>query len=182
MANIRVTCPTCQTELEIDEVYVGQEVECGNCLQVFVARRDTAAVPAAADERPAAGSRRGSAAERDRPSRRRDDEYEEDDRPARRSRRRDDDDYEFDRPSRRHREPPKSRVAYILLGIFLGELGVHNFYAGHTNAAVWQLVITLVSIPLMCVFVGFLTIFIPMIWAIVDVCTIDRDADGRLME
>ena len=36
MPNIRVTCPTCKTELEVDAAHEGQEVECGNCLQVFI--------------------------------------------------------------------------------------------------------------------------------------------------
>jgi len=157
----------------IDKQYEGQEVECGNCFQVFVAQQQ-AAVLASEDERPASGSQRGS---------RRRDDYDDDDdrerRPSRRRRRRDDYDDYYDSP---RGTPRKSRVAYILLGVFLGELGVHNFYAGYTNAAVGQLVITLVSIPLMCVFIGFITIFIPLIWSIVDVCTIDRDATGRLME
>ena len=37
MPNIRVTCPACNTTLELDAQYAGQEVECGSCLQVFVA-------------------------------------------------------------------------------------------------------------------------------------------------
>src|SRR5262249_24789296 len=38
MSTIRVTCPTCNSELEVDAEFDGQEVECGNCLQVFVAK------------------------------------------------------------------------------------------------------------------------------------------------
>src|SRR5262245_27835588 len=34
---------------------------------------------------------------------------------------------------------PKSRTTYILLGVFLGPLGAHNFYAGYTGRAVGQL-------------------------------------------
>ncbi|MBY0457120.1 MAG: hypothetical protein K2V38_07275, partial [Gemmataceae bacterium] len=37
MPDIRVTCPACKTQLEIDAAHEGQEVECGNCLEVFVA-------------------------------------------------------------------------------------------------------------------------------------------------
>jgi hypothetical protein len=36
MANIRVTCPTCGKLLEVGEEHAGQEVECGECFQVFV--------------------------------------------------------------------------------------------------------------------------------------------------
>lgn len=30
-------------------------------------------------------------------------------------------------------DTPKSRLAYILMGLFLGGLGVHNFYAGYNG-------------------------------------------------
>ena len=39
MATIRVRCPTCNAELEVDSRHEGEEVECGSCLQVFTARR-----------------------------------------------------------------------------------------------------------------------------------------------
>ena len=64
----------------------------------------------------------------------------------------------------------KSRVAYILLGVLLGSLGIHNFYAGHTGRAVAQLLITVLSL-------GFLG-FVSYIWAIVDICTVNQDANG----
>ena len=38
---------------------------------------------------------------------------------------------------------PKSRLVYIILAIFLGGFGVHNFYAGYTKNAVIQLLLTL---------------------------------------
>jgi hypothetical protein len=39
MANIRVTCPACNTTLEIDKKNEGEEIECGNCLEVFKATK-----------------------------------------------------------------------------------------------------------------------------------------------
>ncbi len=39
----------------------------------------------------------------------------------------------------------KSKIAAGLLGIFLGALGVHNFYLGNTGKAVAQLLITVLS-------------------------------------
>lgn len=39
----------------------------------------------------------------------------------------------------------KSKIAAGLLGIFLGCLGVHNFYLGYTGKAVAQLLITILS-------------------------------------
>ena len=40
---------------------------------------------------------------------------------------------------------PKSKMAAGLLGIFLGALGVHNFYLGYTSKAVAQLLLTLIG-------------------------------------
>ena len=39
----------------------------------------------------------------------------------------------------------KSKIAAGLLGIFLGGLGIHNFYLGYTTKAVIQLVVSLVG-------------------------------------
>ncbi len=39
----------------------------------------------------------------------------------------------------------KSKLAAGLLGIFLGGLGVHNFYLGYTGKAVAQLLISILS-------------------------------------
>ncbi|MDR2374544.1 MAG: NINE protein [Bifidobacteriaceae bacterium] len=40
----------------------------------------------------------------------------------------------------------KSKIAAGLLGIFLGSLGVHNFYLGRTGAAIAQLLISVLSL------------------------------------
>lgn len=40
---------------------------------------------------------------------------------------------------------PKSKIAAGLLGIFLGAIGVHNFYLGYTGKAVAQLLIALLT-------------------------------------
>ncbi len=39
----------------------------------------------------------------------------------------------------------KSKLAAGLLGIFLGSLGVHNFYLGYTGKAIAQLLISLLT-------------------------------------
>ncbi len=65
---------------------------------------------------------------------------------------------------------PKDKVVYAMLGCLLGYLGIHNFYAGYVGRGIAQLLISVLSM-------GFL-FFIPMIWAIVEVCTIEYDAYG----
>ncbi|WP_446744418.1 NINE protein [Silvibacterium acidisoli] len=66
--------------------------------------------------------------------------------------------------------PRKSRVAYVLLAVFLGAFGGHNFYAGYVKKAVIQLCIT--------VFTCFTGAIVSWIWAIVEACMVDRDDDG----
>lgn len=66
----------------------------------------------------------------------------------------------------------KSRIAFVMLGIFLGSLGVHNFYAGYVWRGVLQLVITVATL-------GYAAV-ISWIWAIVEVCTVDRDAQNQV--
>lgn len=76
----------------------------------------------------------------------------------------------------------KSKLAAGLLGIFIGSLGVHNFYLGYSSKAVIQLVLCL------C---GFLTCgitsVIAEIWGLVDgvmilTGSIDRDGNGNLLK
>jgi TM2 domain-containing membrane protein YozV len=65
---------------------------------------------------------------------------------------------------------PKTRVTFVLLGIFLGVFGVHNFYAGYAKKGAIQLCVTLLS----C-FYGAL---VSWIWAIIEICTVNKDAEG----
>lgn len=66
----------------------------------------------------------------------------------------------------------KSRVVYILLGIFLGGLGIHNFYAGRWTSGAIQLAITLLLSWLV----------VPIIfvwgWVIYELCTVRADGKG----
>ena len=74
--------------------------------------------------------------------------------------------------------PPKSKVAAALLAFFLGGLGIHRFYLGHTGTGIAMLVMF---------FAGFatcgLTWFATGIWALVDLILILtgglREANGR---
>ena len=62
----------------------------------------------------------------------------------------------------------KSKLAAGLLGIFLGSLGVHNFYLGHTGKAVGQLVGTIVGYVLLIVVIGIFIIAGISIWALIE--------------
>jgi TM2 domain-containing membrane protein YozV len=64
----------------------------------------------------------------------------------------------------------KDRRTFILLGVLLGMLGAHNFYAGYKSKAFAQLAISILSL-------GFAS---PMswVWALIDVLTIEEDSTG----
>jgi TM2 domain-containing membrane protein YozV len=64
----------------------------------------------------------------------------------------------------------KSRTAFIVLGIFLGAFGAHNFYAGYTGKAIGQLCLTVLSFFYLAV--------ASWIWAVVEICIIDKDSAG----
>jgi len=64
----------------------------------------------------------------------------------------------------------KDRVAYILLAVFIGHLGIHNFFAGYTSRGVIQLVITIVTSG-----IGGIATWI---WAIIEAITVTKDANG----
>lgn len=70
----------------------------------------------------------------------------------------------------------KSRLIYILLALFLGGFGIHNFYAGYTKKAIIQL---------LCTFPGALLV-VPVlilgIWILVDIVTVTKDAEGNAFE
>lgn len=67
----------------------------------------------------------------------------------------------------------KSRTAYVLLGLFLGCLGIHNFFAGYTGKAIAQLLISLL--------IGWLIIplIVVSIWVLIEICTVTQDAQGN---
>lgn len=71
----------------------------------------------------------------------------------------------------------KSKLAAGLLAIFLGQLGIHNFYLGYTKNAVIQLV---VSLALSWTFVAPVAMWI---WAVVEAVKIFQgqmpDAEGN---
>lgn len=63
-------------------------------------------------------------------------------------------------------DTPKSRLAYILLGLFLGGLGVHNFYAGYNGKGIAQLLSFGILTPVV------------WIWVIVEIITVTKDVQG----
>ena len=76
-----------------------------------------------------------------------------------------------------NRDPnAKSKMAAGLLGIFLGAIGVHNFYLGYTGKAVAQLLITVLSCGILSV--------VSVVWGLIEGImilsgSINTDANGN---
>lgn len=66
----------------------------------------------------------------------------------------------------------RSRGIYIALGIFLGGLGIHNFYAGYIGRAIAQLLITLL------LWWTIITIPAVIVWVIIEMCLVTKDNRG----
>lgn len=74
----------------------------------------------------------------------------------------------------------KSKMAAGLLGIFLGSLGIHNFYLGYTTKAIIQLVVTLLGGAITC---GIASLAV-YVWGLVEgimilTGSINTDANGN---
>lgn len=71
--------------------------------------------------------------------------------------------------------PPKQLLIGVLLALFLGVFGAHNFYLGYTGRAVAQLLITVLTFGLGGIITG--------IWALIELIMMATgslpDAEGR---
>lgn len=62
----------------------------------------------------------------------------------------------------------KSKVAAALLAFFLGYLGIHRFYLGHTNTGIAMLVLWIVGSITVWFVIGVIPLAVVGIWGFVD--------------
>lgn len=63
----------------------------------------------------------------------------------------------------------KSRLTYILLALFLGPWGIHNFYAGYSGKGIIQLLLGITGFG----------ILITLPWCILDMICVKLDGEGK---
>lgn len=78
---------------------------------------------------------------------------------------------------------PHSRVVAALLAFFLGGLGIHNFYLGHTKNGLFQLLLNVIGWATLVFGIGLIFLLALFVWVMIDffmiICNSDyRDADG----
>ncbi len=77
----------------------------------------------------------------------------------------------------------KSKLAAGLLGIFLGGLGIHNFYLGYMSKGIIQLVMSIVGAVFTCLIFGAFIVAAAEIWGFIEgililAGSISTDANG----
>lgn len=78
----------------------------------------------------------------------------------------------------------RSALVAYLLWFFLGTFGAHRFYAGRVASGVVQLLVTLVSMLLTFVLIGYAGLFLIGLWVLVDALLIPgmiRSYNNRLI-
>lgn len=78
----------------------------------------------------------------------------------------------------------RSALVAYLLWFFLGSFGAHRFYAGRIASGVVQLIVTLLSMLLTFVLIGYAGLFVIGLWVLLDALLIPgmiRDYNNRLI-
>ena len=71
----------------------------------------------------------------------------------------------------------KDPLTAILLAVFLGCFGAHQFYMNRSGLGITMLVITILGIPLAFLLIGFFMIAAMWIWALISCFTLGNDCE-----
>lgn len=97
--------------------------------------------------------------------------------------------------NKKPRQEWKNRFIYAFLGLFVGAVGAHNFYAGYKVRAVGQLILALIWLPMLSGLwnrfsglpqetltpIALGLAFLEMIWVYLEVFLVAKDSDGDYM-
>ena len=97
--------------------------------------------------------------------------------------------------NKKPRQEWKNRFIYAFLGLFVGAVGAHNFYAGYKVRAVGQLILALIWLPMLSGLwnrfsglpqetltpIALGLAFLEMIWVYLEVFLMAKDSDGDYM-
>lgn len=154
---MKTNCPHCGQHFEVEEELAGRSVECSSCGKPF-----TISALEPTKRCPMCGEEILAVAKKCRYC----GEYLDD----------------SNRPVQK-----KSRAVFILLGLFFGGLGIHNFYIGRTSTGLWEALIGVIGAGIfgVCIFngipynLGSLMLGTLTIWILWEIFTTTQDAAGN---
>ena len=154
---MKTNCPHCGQHFEVEEELAGRSVECSSCGKPF-----TISAPEPTKRCPMCGEEILAVAKKCRYC----GEYLD----------------ESNQPVQK-----KSRAVFILLGLFFGGLGIHNFYIGRTSTGLWEALIGVIGAGIfgVCIFngipynLGSLMLGTLTIWILWEIFTTTQDAAGN---
>ena len=82
---------------------------------------------------------------------------------------------------------PKSKITAGMFALAFGAFGVHNYYLGHAIKGTIQLCLGLIGLCTICLWIGFLILFIDYLWAFIEGIlilsgAIYKDKDGVFLK
>ena len=154
---MKTNCPHCGQHFEVEEELAGRSVECSSCGKPF-----TISAPEPTKRCPMCGEEILAVAKKCKHC----GEYLDD----------------SNQPVQK-----KSRAVFILLGLFFGGLGIHNFYIGRTSTGLWEALIGVIGAGIfgVCIFngipynLGSLMLGTLTIWILWEIFTTTQDAAGN---
>ena len=154
---MKTNCPHCGQHFEVEEELAGRSVECSSCGKPF-----TISAPEPTKRCPMCGEEILAVAKKCRYC----GEYLDN----------------SNQPVQK-----KSRAVFILLGLFFGGLGIHNFYIGRTSTGLWEALIGVIGAGIfgVCIFngipynLGSLMLGTLTIWILWEIFTTTQDAAGN---
>ena len=68
----------------------------------------------------------------------------------------------------------KSQLIYVILALFFGAFGIHNFYANRWGRGLIQLLLTIGT--------GFIGAVISSLWSVINIFSIETDGEGKAFD
>ncbi len=154
---MKTNCPHCGQHFEVEKELTGRSVECSSCGKPF-----TISAPEPTKRCPMCGEEILAVAKKCKHC----GEYLDD----------------SNQPVQK-----KSRAVFILLGLFFGGLGIHNFYIGRTATGLWEALIGVIGAGIfgVCIFngipynLGSLMLGTLTLWILWEIFTTTQDAAGN---
>lgn len=63
----------------------------------------------------------------------------------------------------------KSMILAVILALFIGSLGIHNFYLGKTGRGITQLILSVIGWLTTFLYIGYIPLTIVFIWVVIEI-------------